>query len=188
MERVLQNVRLSFVKVWDPEPNPSGLLKYGAMLLIDKDDKPLVREVAKAIEDARQEALDSGKVKNKKLAQSAQTPLRDIDEEREMGKKFAQNMENYYFVNANNDDPPNVVDQRGQPILDQSEIYSGVICHVAASFYYTDKGGSPKICVGLNHLMKVADADRLDGRSSPIQAFSEFLVAEEDEPGEGELE
>lgn len=187
MEVVLQNVRLSFVKVWEPAPNLSGVLKYGAMLLIPKSDKALVKAVTRAIEGARKEALDSGKCKNKKLAESATTPLRDIDDEREMGKKFAQNMEGYFFVNANSDDAPNVVDKKGQPIFDQAEIYSGVWCHCAVAFYYTETGGSPKVCLALNHLMKVKDDDRLDGRSTVTQAFADFIV-EDDEEAEGELE
>ena len=50
------------------------------------------------------------------------TPLRDGDEERPDDPAYADS----YFINANSATKPGVVDADCQPILDTSELYSGI--------------------------------------------------------------
>lgn len=56
------------------------------------------------------------------------TPLRDGDEERPDDPAYADS----YFINANSATKPGVVDADCQPILDTSELYSGIYGQVQA--------------------------------------------------------
>ena len=53
---------------------------------------------------------------------SLKTPLRDGDIDRAEDEAY----KNSYFINANSLTPPQVVDKDVKPILEHSEIYSGV--------------------------------------------------------------
>ena len=81
------------------------------------------------IRAAIQAAYDEGQSKLKGSSkfvpalEDIKTPLRDGDKERKGDDAYA----NAYFVNANSTTKPGVVDADRNPILDSSELYSGII-------------------------------------------------------------
>ena len=54
-----------------------------------------------------------------------------------------------YFFNANSRQAPQVVDKNVQPILDQSEVYSGCYGRISVNFYGFNNNGNRGIAAGL---------------------------------------
>lgn len=174
-------VRISFPKLFEAEETPSGQLKFGAQLLIDKTDKATIKKIKAAVEAAK----EIGKVKKWSgiIPKALKLPLRDGDAEKE-GEQY----ENCFFVNATSDNKPGVCDRNVQPITDEDEIYPG--CYVIASvnFYPFNEGGSKGVACGLNNIMKVKDGPRLDGRTSAAQDFKDVELPDFDDEDEADID
>ena len=184
-EVVLSNVRLSYVNVWEPRPNLTGVMKYSVSVLMEKKNKTAIATCEKAVKEAIDAAVKAGKL-SKAQVSIVQNPLRDGTKEYEVEKKDA-NYKGLIFFNANSDNRPSVVDEHVNPIFDQEELYSGCWANVAVSFYFTNKGGEPKVAVGINHIMKTRDDERLDGRTNVTEAFAQFLNADTEGTDSGDL-
>lgn len=82
-----------------------------------------------------------------------------------------------YFINANSAAAPGIVDADRNPILDRSEVYSGVYGRVSINFYAFNSNGNKGIACGLNNLQKIRDGEPLGGKSRAEDDFA----TEEDE-------
>ena len=69
------------------------------------------------------------------------TPLRDGDTERPDDEAY----KNCYFINANSATAPGIVDADRQPIIDHSEVYSGVYGRASINFYAFNSNGNKGI-------------------------------------------
>ncbi len=121
--------RLSYANIWQAKSINGGAPKYSASVLIPKGDTKTVAKVKAAIQAAYEEG--EGKLKgNGKTAPSLaslKTPFRDGDTERPDDEAYA----GHWFINANSNTAPGVVDANREPIYDPSEIYSGVYARVS---------------------------------------------------------
>lgn len=172
-EIVLDNVRLSYVNVWEPVMNQNGQLKYGTSVLIEDSNKKDLDKVRKTIEFVMEEAIRTGAISRAKKP-VIESPLRNGSAEYKVEKQ-PKDYDGMWFFNARSNDQPSIVDESVSPIMDRSQVYSGCWGRVAVSFYFTDNGGVPRVAVGLNHLMKTKDDDRLDGRSNVLDVFKKYL-------------
>lgn len=102
------------------------------------------------------------------------TPLRDGDTERPDDPVYA----NSYFINANSASAPGIVDADCQPIIDKSEVYSGVYGRASINFYAFNSNGNKGIACGLNNLQKIKDGEPLGGKS---RAEDDFSTEEDDD-------
>ena len=102
------------------------------------------------------------------------TPLRDGDLERPDDEAYA----NSYFINANSAAAPGIVDADRQPIIDRSEVYSGVYGRASINFYAFNSNGNKGIACGLNNLQKIKDGEPLGGKS---RAEDDFATDAEDD-------
>ena len=59
------------------------------------------------------------------------------------------------FLNANSKQAPQIVDRQVQPILDQSEVYSGCYGRVSITFYAYNSNGNKGIAAGLGNVQKL---------------------------------
>lgn len=173
-EVILENCRLSFLNCFKPKANKAGALKYSASVMIPESEIDTYNTVLEAIEEAITLAVDAGEIREA-YRSKVEKPIRSGTEENAVGTKDSSFV-GYWFLNAYSDNPPGVISEKGKPILDHSQMYSGVWAHVAVNFYFTKKGGTARVAVGLNHLMKVRDDDHLDGRTSPTEAFAKYLA------------
>jgi len=96
------------------------------------------------------------------------TPLRDGDRERPGDDAY----KGCWFINANSAAAPGVVDANRQPILERSEMYSGVKGRASISFYAYNSNGNRGIACGLNNLQKLSDGTPLGGRSRAEDDFA----------------
>lgn len=125
--------RWSYANVWEPKSINGGTAKYSVCLLIPKEDTVTVEKIKKAIEAAYKEGEAKLKGNGKSVPPLAalKTPLRDGDVEKPDDESYA----GHYFLNANNTTAPGIVDADRQPILQRSEVYSGVYGRASISFY-----------------------------------------------------
>lgn len=167
--------RWSYANVWEPKSAvKDGTPKYSVSLIIKKND-PCVARIKAAIQAAYEEGADKLKGGGKEVPafERIKNPLRDGDLERPGDEAYA----GAYFINANNQNAPQIVDASRQPILERREVYSGVYGRASISFYAYNATGNKGIACSLNHLQKIRDGEPLGGRSSAEEDFAE----EEDE-------
>lgn len=168
---VTGKVRFSYANVWEPKSINDGAEKYSVSLIIPKSDKSTIEKINKAIEAAKKEgeALFGGKI-----PANLKTPLRDGDIDREDDETYKDS----YFINANSFRQPQIVDAKVQPILEQSEFYSGCYGRASIKFYAFNVNGNKGIACGLQNLQKLADGEPLGGMS---RAENDFEPIEDDE-------
>ena len=104
-----------------------------------------------------------GKKPNK---QAIKLSLRDGDIERDDDV-----YKGHYFLNASSTEAPQIVDRRVQPILDQSEVYSGCYARVSLNFYAFNSNGNKGVACGLGNIQKIKDGPRLGGRTTATDDF-----------------
>lgn len=171
-----KDTRLSYEHVWEPVSINGGNPKYSVCAMIPKTDAATVEKLRKAIDAAYREG--EGKLKGSGKSVPPMTaiknPLRDGDLDRPDDPAFA----GMWFVNANTDRAPGVVDLNCNPVLDRSEVYSGCYCRVSLTFYAFNSNGNRGIACGLNNLQKVKDGEHLGGRMS---AEAEFAGLDDDD-------
>ena len=116
--------RWSYANVWDPKSINGGTPKYSVSLIIPKSDKKTVEAIKAAIQAAYEEGESKLKGNGKTVPALSviKTPLRDGDAERPDDPVYAD----AYFINANSATAPGIVDADLKPILERSEVYSGV--------------------------------------------------------------
>ena len=103
-------VRLSYANVWEPKSINGGDPKYSCSIIIPKSDIETVNAINAAIECAMKEGI--GKFGGKIPPKGAlKLPLRDGDIDRPDDPNYA----GAYFVNANSNERPGVVDRRRVP-------------------------------------------------------------------------
>lgn len=170
------NTRWSYVNAWEPKSINGGAPKYSVSLIIPKSDTKTIEKIQAAIQAAYDEG--QGKLKGNGKSVPAlsvlKTPLRDGDAERPDDEAYADS----YFINANSGTAPGIVDADRQPILDRSEVYSGVYGRASINFYAFNSNGNKGIACGLNTLQKIKDGEPLGGKS---RAEDDFDTEEDDD-------
>lgn len=160
-------VRFSYANVFEPTAMQDGQKpKYSVSIIISKSDTKTVEAIKKAIEAAKEAGKSKIADKNGKIPVNLKTPLRDGDEERPDDPAY----ENSYFINANSERKPGIVDTDLNPIMSRDDFYSG--CYGRASInFYAFNVNSKGIACGLNNLQKLEDGERLAGGSSAEEDF-----------------
>lgn len=163
--------RWSYANVWDPKSINGGTPKYSVSLIIPKSDVATVKKIEAAIQAAYEEGESKLKGNSKSVPslKVLKTPLRDGDLERPDDAAYADS----YFINANSASAPGVVDADCQPILERSEVYSGVYGRASINFYAFNSNGNKGIACGLNNLQKIADGEPLGGKSRAEDDFAD---------------
>jgi hypothetical protein len=171
-----KDTRWSYASVWEPKSINGSTPKYSVSLIIPKSDKATVQKIRSAIEAAYKEgeAKLKGNGKSVPALASLRSPLRDGDIDRPDDAAY----ENSYFVNANSASAPGIVDEDRLPVLNRSEVYSGVYGRASITFYAYNSNGNRGIACGLQNLQLIRSGEPLGGRAS---AESDFATDDEDD-------
>ncbi len=165
------NTRWSYANVWEAKSINGGAPKYSVSLIIPKSDTKTIEKIKAAIQAAYEEGESKLKGNGKTVPALSvlKTPLRDGDLERPDDEAYA----NSYFVNANSSTAPGIVDADRQPIIDHSEVYSGVYGRASINFYAFNSNGNKGIACGLNNLQKMRDGEPLGGKTRAEDDFAD---------------
>lgn len=164
------NTVFSYLNCWEAKAiGENGTPKFSVSLIISKDDTKTIDLINKAMEAAYKEGESKLKGNGKTVPAYAtlKKPLRDGDMERPDAEEY----KNSYFINANSTQAPGIVDASCQPILEHSEMYSGVIGRASITFYCFNSNGNKGIACSLNNLQKLKDGEHLGGRASAESDF-----------------
>ena len=166
------DTRFSYLNAWEPKAINGGTPKYSVSLILPKSDTKTIEKVRAAIQAAYEEGQSKLKGNGKTVPQLKvlKTPLRDGDLERPDDEAYA----NSYFINANSASAPGIVDADRQPIIDHSEVYSGVYGRASINFYAFNSNGNKGIACGLNNLQKIRDGESLGGKSRAEDDFADL--------------
>ena len=170
------NTRWSYANVWEAKSINGGTPKFSVSLIIPKDDTVTVNKIKAAIQSAYEEGQSKLKGNGKTVPTLSiiKTPLRDGDLERPDDEAYA----GCYFINANSASAPGIVDADRQPVIDRSEVYSGVYGRASINFYAFNSNGNKGIACGLNNLQKIKDGEPLGGKS---RAEDDFATADDED-------
>lgn len=167
-------VRLSYAHLFKPYAAMQGQEeKYSCTILVPKSDVDTMNRINAAIEAAKQKGISDKW--NGQCPPIVPTPVYDGDGVRPSdGMAFGPECKGHWIftASAKADYPPEVVDSNRNPIINQSEVYSGIYAYVNVTFYPYAFGGKKGIGCGLGPVMKLRDGEPLGGgRVSASQAF-----------------
>jgi len=170
--KVIVPCRFSYLHCWEPDSVNGGDPKYSVSAIVPKTDSKTVEAIKAAIEQAKK---DSASKWGGKIPGNLKTPLRDGDIDRPDDEAY----KGCYFFNANSRQAPQVVDAKVQPVLDQSEVYSGCYGRISVTFYGYNSNGNRGVAAGLGNIQKLKDGEALGGGRT--KASDEFDTANEDD-------
>lgn len=162
--KVIVPCRFSYLHCWEPDSVNGGDPKYSVSAIVPKSDTKIINAIKAAIEQAKKDSVSKW---GGKVPANLKLPLRDGDIDRPDDEAYA----GCYFFNANSRQAPQVVDSKVQPILDQSEVYSGCYGKISVTFYGYNSNGNRGIAAGLGNIQKLKDGESLGGRTSAADDF-----------------
>lgn len=166
MARVIIPCRFAYLNCWRKKTFGDGKEKYGVTAIISKEDTETIRKISEAIEFVKQasQAKWGGKI-----PPNLRSPLHDGDIEKSENPAFR----NAYYINTKSTKKPQVVDENIEPIVDETEVYSGCYGRVSVVFFAYNFSGNRGISTVMCHIQKLKDGEVLDGTISAIEDFSE---------------
>lgn len=170
--KVIIPCRFSYLNCFEPQSINGSDPKYSVSAIIDKNDKETIKKIQAAIEVAKKESIAKW---GGKIPANLKTPLRDGDVDRPDDEAYAGS----YFLNANSKQAPQVVDKNVQPIIDQSEVYSGCYGRISVTFYGYNSNGNRGIAAGLGNIQLLKSGTPLGSRTNASDDF-EAVEAEDD--------
>jgi len=164
-------VRLSYTNLFQAVARQQGAeAKYSTTVLVPKSDFA----TKTAIDAAIAAAIDAGVSKCWNGVRPPQPAIcvHDGDGARPSdGQAFGAECRGHWVFTASSKNAPFVVDQNVQPILQQSEIYSGMYGRVSVNFFAYSNSGKKGIGCGLNGVQKTRDGEPLASHVSAAEAF-----------------
>jgi hypothetical protein len=159
MKIKLQNVRLSFPHLFQPQQQDSGASTYNAAFLIPKGHK-LVDEINAAIvEVAKQKWGAKADAVLKQLRAADKLALHDGDTKSQYG-----GYEDHMFVNASNATRPLVLDRDKTPLTEaDGRPYSGCYVNATIEIWAQDNKFGKRVNAGLGGVQFAKDGDRFAG-------------------------
>lgn len=165
---------MSYVHLFKPyAAMPGQEEKYSVTVLVPKTDTDTMNRINAAIEAAKQKGVTEKW--NGQCPPMIPTPVYDGDGVRPSdGLPFGPECKGHWVFTAGAkvDYPPEVVDAQCNPIINQSEVYSGMYGRVSVNFFPYAFGGKKGIGCSLGPVQKTRDGEPLSGsRVSAAQAF-----------------
>lgn len=163
-------VRLSYVHLFTPYASKQGQeAKYSVTILLPKSDIATKQRIDAAINAAIQEGISSKW--NGVRPPQVKNPIWDGDGVRQNGEPFGPECKGHWVFTASTRQQPAIVDLNLNPIINQSEIYSGIFARVNINFFPYFNSGNKGIGCGLGPVQKIADGEPLGGQMSAEAAF-----------------
>lgn len=153
---VTGEVRLSYAHLFEPHASfENQQPKYSTVILVPKSDKVTIKK----IQAAQKAALEAGKSTKfgGTIPKNWKNTFRDGDEEMDLEKN--PEYEGMMFMTISNAQKPGLVDKNVEPIMDQSELYSGCYARVSMNAFPFSASGNKGVSFGLNHVQKLRDGD-----------------------------
>jgi len=164
-------VRFSFVHLFKPHaPRPDAQPKYSVTVLLPKSDVATYQRLSVAIDAAIQRGI--AEKWNGVRPPVLKLPLWDGDGVKQNGEPFGPEAKGCWVFTASDPMQQAIVDANLNPIINQTDVYSGMYGRVSVNFYPFSNSGNRGISAGLGPVQKLADGEPLGGgHISAEQAF-----------------
>lgn len=166
-------VRLSYVHLFKPYAFQAGQdEKFSCTILLPKTDAATKQRIDAAIAAAKQKGANRSW--NGVVPPVVPDPIRDGDGVKQDGTPFGPECKGHWVFTARSsaDYPPEVVDRMGNPIINQTDVYSGCYARVNVEFYPYNFNGKKGIGCALGPVQKLRDGEALGGAApTAAQAF-----------------
>ena len=171
-----EDIRLGYVHLLesyalDPKNDP----KFTCMVIVPKTAKKTIARLKAAQEAAKKEGLQ---VFGGSIPKNLQTTIHDGDEEADLERN--PELEGSYYFNVSSKRRPGVVDRNVQPILDSTEVYSGMYARVSLTAYAYSYKGKKGVTFGLENVQKIRDGEVLGGGATRAEDDFDALDGDED--------
>lgn len=167
---VTGEVRFSFVNIFEPRAGQNGGdPKYSITILLPKSDIATKQMIDREIQAELQNGI-STKFGGTMPAMPA-IPIHDGDGVRPNGEPFGEECRGCWVFTASTKQKPEVVDENRQPILTQTQVYSGCYGRVSLRFFAYNQAGKKGIGCGLGNVQKLRDGEPLGGRTTAADDF-----------------
>lgn len=165
---VLNNVRLSYVHLTEAYAQQPGQdPKFSAVILVPKADPGNKAKIDAAIQAAAQRGREKF---GQAFPAQPKISVHDGDGPRPSdGQPFGEECRGCWVFTASSRQRPNVVDLNLQPILEATEIYSGMYANVGVTFFAYNAPQNKGIGVGLENVQKIADGEPLGGGRAAVE-------------------
>lgn len=167
-------VRISYEHLIKPYAAvPGAEEKYSVTVLVPKTDTATKSRIDAAVQAAIQRGVTDKW--NGAKPPIVPVPVYDGDGVRPNGEAFGEECKGHWVftASAKADQKPEIVDNTMNPIINPSEIYSGMYAYVNVNFYPYTFAGKKGVGCGLGPVMKTRDGDPLGGgRVSAATAFA----------------
>lgn len=168
--------RLSFTHLFEPYANTPGQeAKYSVTVLVPKADFATKQGIDAAETAAKHNGVS--KCWNGTMPPLVASAVHDGDGVRPNGEAFGEECRGCWVFTASSKQPPQVVDMNLNPIINQSDVYSGCYARVCVNFFPYNSNGKRGIGIGLQAVQKIEDGEPLGGRVSAAEAFGTPLSA-----------
>lgn len=156
----LDRVRLSYVHLLTPRaPLGVGEPKYSTTILLPKTDVAGKARIDAAIQAAIQAGVASKW--NGTMPARPEINVYDGDGVRPSGEAFGPECKGHWVFTASGARKPEVIDLNFNPILDASQIYSGMYAQISFRFFAYNAAGKKGIGCGLGNVRKIGDGEPL---------------------------
>lgn len=168
---VTGRVRLSYANLLQPYAHQNGdEPKYSTTILLPKADIATKQRIDAAVNAAIETGISSrwNGVRPPQIA----IPIHDGDGVRPSdGMPFGDECKGHWVFTASSKYAPEIVDLSLNPIINQSEVYSGMYARVSVQFFPYAHSGKKGIGCGLGNVQKLEDGEPLGGRTSAADDF-----------------
>lgn len=168
---VTGSARISFEHLFKPYARDEKQeAKYSVTILVPKTDISTKARIDAAIKAAAEEGITKcfGGTRPPILA----IPVHDGDGVRPSdGMPFGAECKGMWVFTASSKSAPGVVDLQLNPIINQSDVYSGCYCRVSVDFFPYNSNGRKGIGCGLANVQKIADGEPLGGGTTAEEDF-----------------
>ncbi len=162
--------RLSYEHLFTPYANdPKQEPKYSVTVLVPKSDIATKLRIDAAITAAKQQGVS--KCWGGTMPPMVDIAVHDGDGVRPNGEQFGEECRGHWVFTASSKRPPQVVDTNLNPIINQSDVYSGCYARVCVNFFPYNSNGKRGVGISLNAVQKLEDGEPLGGRVSAAEAF-----------------
>ena len=173
MPITINNVRFSYCNLFQPVARLGQEAKFSPTILVPKSNT----EAKAAMDAAIQEAINYGVAKrwNGQMPPKLDICVHDGDGPRPSdGQSFGPECRGCWVFTASSkaDRKPFVVDCNVQPIIDPTQVYSGMWGNVSVNFFAYNTGVKKGIGCGLNGVQKVRDDEPLGNTVTAESAFT----------------
>ena len=171
----IENVRFSYATLFQPKPpfnNPTGDPKFSVTVLVPKTNVTAKALIDHAINAALEEGVSTKW--NGVMPPQPAISVHDGDGSRPSdGSAFGPECRGMWVFTATckADRPPFVVDGQVQPIIDPTQVYSGMWGNVSVTFFPYTNSGKKGVGCGLNGVQKVRDDTPLGNTVTAQDAF-----------------